>query len=167
MGQKVHPYGFRIGINKTWRSRWYAGKKYAELLHEDLELRRDLKRRLGLTYLFIAHNLAVVRHMSDRVAVMYLGRIVELADREEIYSRPLHPYTEALLSAVPVPDPVVEASRQRIRLEGEIPSPTAEIQGCPFRARCPRAFERCAVEAPRLKQHAAGHQAACHLPEEE
>jgi oligopeptide/dipeptide ABC transporter ATP-binding protein len=96
---------------------------------------------------------------------MYLGRIVEVADRDAIYERPLHPYTEALLSAVPVPDPEVEASRRRIRLEGEIPSATSTIVGCPFRARCPKAFDRCAVEAPLLLAHRPGHQAACHLPE--
>jgi oligopeptide/dipeptide ABC transporter ATP-binding protein len=132
-----------------------------------LNLLDDLKRRLSLTYLFIAHNLAVVRHMSDRVAVMYLGRIVELADREAIYAKPLHPYTEALLSAVPVPDPKVEATRERIRLEGELPSPTATITGCPFRTRCPQAFDRCAVETPLLEEHRPGRFAACHLPEEE
>jgi len=130
-----------------------------------MNLLDDLKRRLGLTYLFIAHNLAVVRHMSDRVAVMYLGRIVEVAGRDEIYAAPMHPYTQALLSAVPVPDPVVEAVRERIRLEGELPSPTVEITGCPFRTRCLHAFERCEVEAPVLKEHSAGHQVACHLPE--
>ena len=108
-----------------------------------INLLDDLKQRLGLTYLFIAHNLAVVRHMSDRVAVMYLGRIVELAERDAIYARPMHPYTEALLSAVPVPDPVVEDTRRRIRLEGELPSPTQTIQ-----------------------EHAPGHFGACHLPEE-
>ena len=131
-----------------------------------MNLLDDLKKRLGLTYLFIAHNLAVVRHMSDRVAVMYLGRIVELADRDEIYAEPMHPYTQALLSAVPVPDPVVEDSRQRIRLVGELPSPTEEIVGCPFRARCRDAFDRCAVEVPQLKEHKPGHFGACHLPEE-
>ncbi len=127
-----------------------------------MNLLADLKARLGLTYLFIAHNLAVVQHMSDRVAVMYLGRIVELADRTALYGRPLHPYTEALLSAVPVPDPIVEATRKRIRLEGELPSPTAEIAGCPFRARCPRAVARCGEEVPELIEREAGHWAACH-----
>jgi oligopeptide transport system ATP-binding protein len=130
-----------------------------------LNLLEALRRRLGLTYLFIAHNLGVVRHVSDRVAVMYLGRIVELAPREDVFTRPLHPYTEALLSAVPVPDPEVEAKRQRIPIEGEIPSPTATIVGCPFRSRCPKAFDRCAVDDPALKEHAPGRWAACHLPE--
>ena len=131
-----------------------------------MNLLDELKSERGLTYLFIAHNLAVVRHMSDRVAVMYLGRIVELADRDTIYREPMHPYTQALLSAVPVPDPVVERQRERIRLEGELPSPTQEIVGCPFRSRCPKAFDRCATEAPALKEHASGHLSACHLPEE-
>ncbi len=130
-----------------------------------LNLLEDLRARLSLTYLFIAHNLGVVRHVSDRVAVMYLGRIVELAAREALFARPLHPYTEALLSAVPVPDPDVEAVRRRIPLPGEIPSATAAIEGCPFRSRCPKAFERCAIEAPLLLEHEPGHFAACHLPE--
>ena len=132
-----------------------------------LNLLDDLKKRLGLTYLFIAHHLAVVRHMSERVAVMYLGRIVELATRDDLYGDPIHPYTEALLSAIPVPDPVVEAERKRIPIEGEVPSPTALIEGCPFRSRCPKAMARCAAEAPVLKEHRPGHLAACHLPEEE
>jgi oligopeptide/dipeptide ABC transporter ATP-binding protein len=131
-----------------------------------LNLLEELKARLGLTYLFIAHNLAVVRHMSDRVAVMYLGRIVELADREALYARPLHPYTEALLSAVPVPDPVVEADRRRIPLAGELSAAQAGLEGCPFRLRCPKAFERCVEETPLLKEHRPGQWAACHLPEE-
>jgi oligopeptide transport system ATP-binding protein len=130
-----------------------------------MNLLDDLKREHGLTFLFIAHNLAVVRHMSDRVAVMYLGRIVELTTRDEIYEAPLHPYTEALLSAVPLPDPVAERTRERIRLVGEMPSPTATIVGCPFRSRCPKAFDRCATEAPALKEHRPGHWGACHLPE--
>ncbi len=130
-----------------------------------LNLLEDLKARLGLTYLLIAHHLAVVRHMSERVAVMYLGRIVELADREPLYTEPIHPYTEALMSAIPVPDPVVEAERKRIPIEGEVPSPTATITGCPFRSRCPQAFERCEVEAPELEEHRPGHLAACHLPD--
>ena len=128
-----------------------------------LNLLEDLRRRHGLTYLFIAHNLGVVRHVSDRVAVMYLGRIVETAPRDELFARPLHPYTAALLSAVPVPDPEAEARRRRIPLEGEIPSPTATIVGCPFRSRCAHAFDRCAVEAPALRERGPGRLAACHL----
>jgi oligopeptide transport system ATP-binding protein len=130
-----------------------------------LNLLEDLRARLGLTYLFIAHNLGVVRHVSDRIAVMYLGRIVELATRDALFASPIHPYAEALLSAVPVPDPEIEAQRHRIPIEGEIPSPAARIVGCPFRSRCPKAFDRCAVEAPALKEHRPGHWAACHLPE--
>jgi oligopeptide/dipeptide ABC transporter ATP-binding protein len=130
-----------------------------------LNLFVELRERLGLTYLLIAHNLGVVRHVSDRIAVMYLGRVVELAPAADLFANPLHPYTEALLSAVPVPDPEVEARRRRIPIAGEIPSPTATIVGCPFRSRCPAAFDRCAVEAPALLEHLPGHFAACHLPE--
>jgi oligopeptide transport system ATP-binding protein len=130
-----------------------------------LNLFVDLREELGLTYLLIAHNLGVVRHVSDRIAVMYLGRIVELATSAELFARPTHPYTEALLSAVPVPDPEVEALRRRIPISGEIPSPSATIVGCPFRSRCPKAFDRCEAEAPLLLEHAPGHWAACHLPE--
>ena len=130
-----------------------------------LNLLEDLRRRLGLTYLFIAHNLGVVRHVSDRIAVMYLGRIVELAGRDDLFRHPVHPYTQALLSAVPIPDPVAEASRRRIPVEGEIPSPTALITGCAFRSRCPKAIERCATEAPRLTERVPGRFAACHLDE--
>jgi oligopeptide transport system ATP-binding protein len=130
-----------------------------------LNLLEDLRGRLHLTYLFIAHNLGVVRHVSDRIAVMYLGQIVELAPQADLFARPLHPYTEALLSAVPVPDPEVESKRHRIPIEGEIPSPTATIVGCPFRSRCAKAFDRCAVDAPRLVEHRPGRFAACHLAE--
>jgi oligopeptide transport system ATP-binding protein len=130
-----------------------------------LNLFVELRERLGLTYLLIAHNLGVVRHVSDRIAVMYLGRIVESAPGADLFARPIHPYTEALLSAVPVPDPEVEARRRRIPIAGEIPSPSETIVGCPFRSRCPKAFDRCAVEAPALLEHAPGHFAACHLPE--
>ena len=130
-----------------------------------LNLLEDLRRRHGLTYLFIAHNLGVVRHVSDRIAVMYLGRVVELARRDELFTRPLHPYTQALLSAVPVPDPDAEAKRRRIPLEGEIPSATSVFEGCPFRSRCPLAFDRCALEAPALVERTPGRFAACHLDE--
>jgi oligopeptide/dipeptide ABC transporter ATP-binding protein len=130
-----------------------------------LNLLEDLRSRLSLSFLLIAHNLGVVRHVSDRVAVMYLGRIVEVASRDALFERPIHPYTRALLSAVPVPDPEVEARRRRIPLPGEIPSPLARIEGCPFRTRCPEAFDRCVVEAPLLEEHRPGHFAACHLPE--
>ena len=105
--------------------------------------------------------------MSDRIAVMYLGRIVEITDADKLYAEPLHPYTQALLSAVPIPDPKVEAKRQRIVLTGDVPSPTDEIVGCPFRARCAHAFDRCAHELPLLREHRPGHAAACFLHEDE
>lgn len=126
-----------------------------------VNLLQDLQQRLGLTYLFIAHDLAVVRHISDRVAVMYLGRIVEVAPSDEIYRVPLHPYTVALLSAIPIPDPEVERSRRRIALTGEIPSPTKAIRGCRFADRCPVRIDRCREEDPPLVEHRPGHAAAC------
>jgi oligopeptide/dipeptide ABC transporter ATP-binding protein len=126
-----------------------------------VNLLQDLQTRLGLTYLFIAHDLAVVRHISDRVAVMYLGRIVELAPAAEIYDLPLHPYTVALLSAIPIPDPVVQRARRRIALQGEIPSPTKEYKGCRFADRCPVKIARCHEEDPPLTEHRPGHFAAC------
>ena len=122
----------------------------------------DLQDKLGLTYLFIAHNLLVVRHISDRIAVMYLGKMVELADAGEIYERPLHPYSKALMSAVPVPDPKIARANQRIALEGDIPSPLNAPSGCPFRTRCPFVCERCAVEVPQFKEVSKGHFVACH-----
>jgi len=131
-----------------------------------LNLLEDLQTEFHLAYLFISHDLAVVRHVSDRIAVMYLGRIVEIAPAARLYTEPLHPYTEALLSAVPIPDPEVEARRERIVLTGDVPSPDQEITGCPFRTRCPKAFDRCAVEAPRLAEHRPDHKAACFLHEE-
>jgi oligopeptide transport system ATP-binding protein len=126
-----------------------------------VNLLMDLRERLGLSYLFIAHDLAVVRHISHRVAVMYLGRIVELAPSAEIYDKPLHPYTVALLSAIPVPDPAVQRSRKRIALTGEIPTPTKKYAGCRFADRCPARIARCATEDPPLVEHRPGHWAAC------
>jgi len=128
-----------------------------------INLLEDLRRELGLTYLFVAHDLSVVRHISDRVAVMYLGRIVELADRQALYEAPRHPYTKALLSAVPIPDPMVEAQRERVVLGGEVPSPLHPPQGCAFHPRCPIAVEECHRIRPDLRDLGAGHEAACHL----
>ena len=122
----------------------------------------ELQDKLGLTYLFIAHDLLVVRHISDRIAVMYLGKMVELADAAEIYERPLHPYSKSLLSAVPVPDPKVARANQRIVLSGDIPSPLNAPSGCPFRTRCQYATEQCAAEMPAFKEVEKGHFVACH-----
>jgi oligopeptide/dipeptide ABC transporter ATP-binding protein len=130
-----------------------------------VNLLKDLQRELRLSYLFIAHDLAVVEHISHRIAVMYLGKIVELTTRERLFTRPLHPYTEALLSAVPVPDP--EAARRRIILAGDVPSPINPPKGCRFHTRCPYVFERCKVEEPAMRELAPGHFAACHLREVE
>ena len=122
----------------------------------------ELQDKLGLTYLFIAHDLLVVRHISDRIAVMYLGKMVELADAAEIYERPLHPYSKSLLSAVPVPDPKVTRANQRIVLHGDIPSPLNAPSGCPFRTRCAYAAEACAESMPSFNEVSGGHFVACH-----
>ena len=122
----------------------------------------ELQDKLGLTYLFIAHDLLVVRHISDRIAVMYLGKMVELADAAEIYERPLHPYSKSLLSAVPVPDPKVARANQRIVLHGDIPSPLNAPSGCPFRTRCAYATEACAEPMPPFNEVSSGHFVACH-----
>ena len=126
----------------------------------------ELQEKMGLTYLFIAHDLLVVRHISDRIAVMYLGKMVELADAAEIYDHPLHPYSKALISAVPVPDPKVARANQRIALEGEIPSPLNAPSGCPFRTRCPYAKDKCAESMPEFKEVSKGHFVACHYTAE-
>ncbi len=131
-----------------------------------INLLERLQARLGLTYLFIAHDLSVVRHISDRVAVMYLGRIAEIADRQALYDEPLHPYTQALLSAVPIPDPEVEARRERLVLPGEVPSPLNPPAGCVFHPRCPLAVGECRREVPALREIRPGHWAACIRAEE-
>lgn len=131
-----------------------------------INLLEDLQQKFGLTYLFIAHDLSVVRHISTRVAVMYVGKIVELAGRDDLYNYPLHPYTQALLSAIPIPDPSANARAKRIVLTGDIPSPVNPPSGCRFHTRCPVAFARCSVEEPAFKPYRNGHWAACHWVDE-
>ena len=128
-----------------------------------LNLMNELKKKMGLTFLFISHDLSVVKHISDRVAVMYLGQIIELASKEALYQNPAHPYTRALLSAIPIPDPTVE--RERIILQGDVPSPANPPSGCHFRPRCPYACEQCGLQPPRMVEIEKGHYVACHLCE--
>ena len=128
-----------------------------------INLLQELQARLGLTYLFIAHDLSVVRHISDRVAVMYLGRIVEITSAKELYQNPLHPYTRALLSAVPIPDPFVEEKRERVILTGEVPSPLHPPSGCHFHPRCPQSKEHCSHDVPALRDMGNGHMVSCDI----
>ncbi len=128
-----------------------------------VNLLKELQAKMGLTYLFIAHDLSMVKHISDRVAVMYLGKMVELAKSEEMYADPLHPYTRALLSAIPIPDPEVERKRERIVLEGEVPSPMNPPSGCHFRTRCPKTMDICFKMEPEWNEVKPGHYTACHL----
>jgi oligopeptide transport system ATP-binding protein len=123
----------------------------------------ELQQKLDLTYLFIAHDLSVVRHISDRIGVMYLGKLVELCEAGELYKHPCHPYTKALLSSIPVPDPRASREQQRIILQGDVPSPVNPPSGCRFRTRCPAAKDRCAEEAPKTETVAPGHICACHF----
>jgi oligopeptide transport system ATP-binding protein len=128
-----------------------------------VNLFKKLQKERGLTYLFIAHDLAMVKHISDRIGVMYLGNLVEVTTSDDLYAKPLHPYTQSLLSAIPIPDPEVERTRERIILQGDVPSPLNPPSGCPFRTRCPQAMPQCAESMPPTKEVEPNHFVACHL----
>lgn len=128
-----------------------------------VNLLKQLQKQMNLTYLFIAHDLSMIKYLSDRVAVMYLGHLMELASSAVLYETPLHPYTQALLSSIPIPDPTIERKRERIVLKGEVPNPIDPPTGCPFRTRCPLATSQCAASMPSLREISAGHFVACHL----
>ena len=130
-----------------------------------VNLLEKLQQEKHLTYMFIAHDLSMVKHISDRVMVMYLGQIMEITSSEELYRCPMHPYTKVLLSAIPIPDPKVEAAKKRIRMEGEIPSPVNPPEGCRFQSRCKYATEECRTKTPMLRELVEGHFVACHYPE--
>ncbi|MNI30368.1 Oligopeptide transport ATP-binding protein OppF [compost metagenome] len=128
-----------------------------------VNLFKQLQKEHGLTYLFIAHDLAMVKHISDRIGVMYLGSLVEVTSSKDLYAKPLHPYTQSLLSAIPIPDPEIERTRERIILQGEVPSPLNPPSGCPFRTRCPKAMPECALSMPQIKEVEPNHFVSCHL----
>ena len=150
-----------VGLNTEHANRY--PHEFSGGQSQVVNMLEDMQQELGLTYLFIAHDLSVVRHISNRIGVMYLGSLVELAESYELNKNPLHPYTKTLLSAVPVPDPEVSRQRQRIVLEGDIPSPMHPPKGCRFHTRCPYATDKCKEAVPEFKEHAPGHWAACHL----
>ena len=154
-----------VGLNSEHAARYaheFSGGQRQRIQAQVINMFAELQEKFGLTYLFIAHDLLVVRHISDRIAVMYLGKMVELANANEIYDHPLHPYSKSLLSAVPVPDPKIARANQRIVLSGDIPSPLNAPSGCPFRTRCPYACDKCAESMPDFQEVSAGHFVACH-----
>ena len=164
-----------VGLNREHANRFpheFSGGQRQRIgiaralaIEPEFNLLHDLQERMGLTYLFIAHDLNIVKYISDRIAVMYLGSMVELATSDELYANTLHPYSKALLSAVPIPDPKLEAQKKRQIIEGDVPSPINKPKGCAFSSRCPLACDKCRQSAPTLKEAAPGHFVACHLVE--